>query len=55
VYPAPTVTGGPNLVKLLTEDLKGITGGCLNVEKDPDRAADLMLTHIETKRKKLGI
>jgi len=55
VYPAPTVTGGPNLVKLLTEDLKGITGGCLNVEKDPVKAADLMLAHIEAKRKNLGI
>ena len=26
VNPVPTVTGGPNLVKLLTEDLKDLTG-----------------------------
>lgn len=55
VNPVPTVTGGPNLVKLLTQDLPGITGGVLNVEQDPVKAADLILAHIETKRKKLGI
>lgn len=55
VNPVPTVTGGPNLVKLLTQDLKQITGAQLNVEKDPAKAADAILAHIETKRKKLGI
>ncbi len=55
VNPVPTVTGGPNLVRLLTQDLPGITGGILNVEQDPVRAADLILAHIESKRKKLGI
>ena len=55
VNPVPTVTGGPNLVKLLTEDCKQITGGILNVEKDPVRAADALLGHIEANRKKLGI
>ncbi|MHA1261628.1 MAG: anaerobic carbon-monoxide dehydrogenase catalytic subunit [Candidatus Freyarchaeota archaeon] len=55
VNPVPTVTGGPHLVKLLTEDLEGITGGLLNVEKDPVKAADIILDQIEKKRKKLGI
>ncbi len=55
VNPVPTVTGGPNLVKLLTEDCKELTGGVLNVEKDPVKAADAILAHIEGKRKKLGI
>lgn len=55
VNPVPTVTGGPNLVKLLTEDCKDLTGGQLNVEKDPVKAADDILANIELKREKLGI
>jgi carbon-monoxide dehydrogenase catalytic subunit len=55
VNPVPTVTGGPDLVKLLTQDCKQVTGGLLNVEKDPVKAADGILAHIESNRKKLGI
>ena len=55
VNPVPPVTGGPKLVKLLTEECKDITGGLLNVEKDPVKAVEAMLLHIEKKRKKLGI
>ena len=55
VNPVPTVTGGPNLVKLLTEDCKDITGGILHVEKDAKEAVNAMLDHIENNRKKLGI
>jgi len=55
VNPVPTVTGAPNLVKLLTEELEGITGGRLHVEKDPIKAVDNILAHIDSKRKKLGI
>jgi carbon-monoxide dehydrogenase catalytic subunit len=55
VNPVPTVTGGPNLVKLLTEDCRDITGGILSVETDAVKAADGILNHIETNRKKLGI
>ena len=51
----PTVTGGSNLVKLLTEDCKQVTGGVMNVEKDPVKAVDGILAHIEGKRAKLGI
>ncbi len=55
VNPVPPVTGSPNLVKLLTVDCKDITGGILNVEKDPIKASDAILSHIESNRKKLGI
>jgi len=55
VNPIPTVTGAPNLVKLLTHDCKQITGGFLNLEKDPIKTVDGILTYIEEKRKKIGI
>jgi carbon-monoxide dehydrogenase catalytic subunit len=55
VNPVPTVTGGPNLVKLLTQDCKDVTGGQLDVETDPVKAADGILASIKSKRKKLGI
>ncbi|MBE0431742.1 MAG: anaerobic carbon-monoxide dehydrogenase catalytic subunit [Dehalococcoidia bacterium] len=55
VNPVPTVTGAPNLVQLLTQDCSKVTGGLLNVEKDPVLAADAILAHIEANRKKLGI
>ena len=55
VNPVPTVTGAPNLVKLLTQDCPQVTGGLLNVETDYVKAVDGMLAHIEAKRKKLGI
>lgn len=55
VNPVPTVTGAPDLVKLLTEDCQQITGGRLNVEKDPIKAVDTIVAHIERTRKKLGI
>jgi carbon-monoxide dehydrogenase catalytic subunit len=55
VNPVPTVTGAPNLVQLLTVDLPQVTGGILSVEKDPVKAVDGILAHIEAKRKKLGM
>ncbi len=55
VNPVPTVTGGPNLVKLLTQDVEGVTGGKLDVETNAVKAADNILAAIEGKRKKLGI
>ncbi len=55
VNPVPTVTGAPNLVKLLTEDLREMTGGLLNVDKDATSAAEAILGHVEGKRRKLGI
>ena len=55
VNPVPTVTGAPNLVRLLTEDCKNVTGGLLNVETDAVKAVDGILAHIEANRRKLGI
>jgi carbon-monoxide dehydrogenase catalytic subunit len=55
VNPVPTVTGAPNLVKFLTEGCQQVTGGQLNIDKDPVKAVDALLSHIEAKRKKLGI
>jgi len=55
VNPVPTVTGGPNLVRLLTEDCRDVTGGVMNFETDAAKAVDGMLAHIESKRNELGI
>ena len=55
VNPVPTVTGAPNLVKLLTQDCRRVTGGLLNLEKDPIKAVNAILDHIEQKRKRMGI
>ncbi|MFX1257637.1 MAG: anaerobic carbon-monoxide dehydrogenase catalytic subunit [Promethearchaeota archaeon] len=55
VNPVLTVTGGPDLVKLLTKDCKDVTGGVLHLETDPVEAAQNILNHIEVNRKKLGI
>jgi carbon-monoxide dehydrogenase catalytic subunit len=55
VNPVPFVTGAPNLVRLLTEDLPGVTGGVLHLESGAAEAADGMLAHIEANRTKLGL
>jgi carbon-monoxide dehydrogenase catalytic subunit len=55
VNPVPTVTGGPDLIKLLTIDCKDLTGGILHVETDPKEAVEVMMQHIESNRKKLGL
>ncbi|MGV9174026.1 MAG: carbon monoxide dehydrogenase, partial [Promethearchaeia archaeon] len=55
VNPVPTVTGGPDLVKLLTEDCKDVTGGILHLETDTKEAVNAMMDHIMTNREKLGI
>jgi len=54
VNPVPTVTGAPNLVKLLTKDCREVTGGILNVEKDALKAVDGIEQHIMEKRQKVG-
>ena len=55
VNPVPTVTGGPDLVSLLTDGCRDVTGGVLSVEQDATKAAEGILAHIETNRRKLGI
>ena len=49
------MTGAPELVKLLTEDVEGMLGGKLAVEADPVAAVDGIEAHILSKRKALGI
>jgi carbon-monoxide dehydrogenase catalytic subunit len=53
--PMPPVTGSMNIVKLLTEGLNDAVGATFAVEPDPEKAAVLIRTHIEGKRKKLGL
>lgn len=55
VNPVPFVTGAPRLVKLVTEDLPGVTGGKLAVESDAGEAVGAMLAWIDQKRAALGI
>jgi carbon-monoxide dehydrogenase catalytic subunit len=44
-----------NVVKLLTEGLNDAVGATFAVEPDPEKAAVLIRTHIEAKRRKLGL
>jgi len=53
--PTPFVTGAPNLVKLLTEDVEGLTGGKVALGDDPVQAAKDMEAHIIKKRQKMGL
>ena len=55
VSPVPPVTGSPEVVKLLTEDVESLTGGKVAVGDDPVQIADGLLAHIQKKRKALGI
>ncbi len=55
VSPIPNVTGAPRLVKLLTQDVEGLTGGKLAVETDMVMAANGIEEHIMKKRKALGL
>jgi carbon-monoxide dehydrogenase catalytic subunit len=53
--PTPPVTGGSQLVKLLTAQLEGITGGKVGLGDDPVEAAKGIEEHILKKRAKLGL
>lgn len=53
--PTPPLVGGERLMKLLSEDLEGITGGKLLVENDMVKAADAIANHIAKKRAALGL
>jgi len=53
--PTPFVTGAPNLVKLLTEDVESLTGGKVALGDDPIEAAKGIEAHIISKRQKLGL
>jgi carbon-monoxide dehydrogenase catalytic subunit len=53
--PMPPVTGSMNVVKLLTEGLEDVFGATFAVEPDPEKAASLIIRHIEKKRAGLGL
>ncbi|MFW6006891.1 MAG: anaerobic carbon-monoxide dehydrogenase catalytic subunit [Bacillota bacterium] len=53
--PTPPVTGGEELVKLLTKDIEEITGGKVALGNNPEEVASDMEAHIIDKREKLGI
>ena len=53
--PTPFVTGGPQLVKLLTQDLEGLTGGKVALGDDPVEVANNIEAHIMKKRRELGL
>ncbi|MDK2785114.1 MAG: anaerobic carbon-monoxide dehydrogenase catalytic subunit [Bacillota bacterium] len=53
--PTPPVVGGPELVKLLTQDLEQLTGGKVALGDDPVEAAEGIEGHIRAKRAALGI
>lgn len=52
---APFVTGSPVAVEVLTNALKGITGGHLICNSDMEDSARILTEIIDEKRKKLGI
>ncbi|QIB69380.1 anaerobic carbon-monoxide dehydrogenase catalytic subunit [Aminipila butyrica] len=53
--PTPFVTGAPNLVKLVTEDVESLTGGKIALGDDPIQAAKDIKAHILKKRQQMGL
>lgn len=53
--PTPFITGAPNLVKLCTADVEGLTGGKIALGDDPVQVAKDIEAHIQKKRQKLGL
>lgn len=53
--PTPFITGAPLLVKLLTEEVEGLTGGKIALGDDPFEVARNIEAHILIKRKGLGL
>jgi len=51
----PQVLGSPVVTELLTQGANDVVGAAFAVETDPFKAAELMINHIEKKRKALGI
>jgi carbon-monoxide dehydrogenase catalytic subunit len=51
----PPVLGGPKVTRILTDVAEDLVGGKFVVEPDPDRAAEVILSHIDSKRKALGL
>ncbi len=53
--PTPPVTGSKNVVNMALDGLENVFGARFVIEADPDKAADLIINHIESKRAKLGL
>ena len=51
----PPVLGSDAVTGLLTKGLNGVVGASFAVEPDPFKAANMMIEHIEDKRKALGL
>ncbi len=51
----PKISGSPNVIQMLTEDLNGAVKAKFWVEPDPKKAAAILFDHIETKRADLGL
>jgi len=51
----PKISGSPNVVKMLTEDINGVVKAKFWVEPDPKKAAAILFDHIEGKRAELGL
>jgi len=49
------VLGAPNLTRYLTDEIEKDIGGKWAFERDPIKAAEMMIEHIEKKREALGI
>ncbi len=49
------VLGAPNLTRYLTDEIERDVGGKWAFERDPIKAAEMMIQHIESKRDALGI
>jgi len=51
----PPVLGSKGVTDLLLHGLEGVVGARFAVEPDPDKAADLLIAHVEAKRAALGL
>jgi carbon-monoxide dehydrogenase catalytic subunit len=51
----PPIFGSKFIIDMLTNKVESLTGGKFVVEPDAERAADIIVKHIEEKRRKLGI
>lgn len=51
----PPIMGSRNIVELLTSGLNEVVGATFAVESDPEKAAGLIIEHINSKRKALGL
>ncbi len=51
----PPVLGSKTVTELLISQVKDLVGGCFAVETDPQKAAELMIEYIDSKRAALGI